>query len=396
MFFKNNLKKQLKNKEKNTKGNKQIIKKQTLTLKELKTDKIKDKDIVENIDEQKDRLLAVFINITDGLLVFNQKDKLVLINSQAEKIFNITSKKIIGKTILDIVSGFNLKSLTDFIKNKTKIGKTFKKEISVKKDLILEVSAIPLIKEKKELGILVILRDIVREKAMEKAKTEFVALSAHQLRMPLSIIKWSAKMLFDEDVGKLTKEQKEYLDKIYQSNERMIILINNLLDVAKIEEGKYIYRPTIENIEKLIESVIKTYKQEIKAKNINFVFKKPVLKIPETRMDVEKINLAIDNLLNNALRYTPFKGKVTISLKCDIKEIEFSIKDNGIGIPKDQEKEIFTKFFRAVNAKKVKPEGSGLGLFVVKKIVEAHKGKIWFETEENKGTTFYFILPIKK
>ena len=187
-----------------------------------------------------------------------------------------------------------------------------------------------------------------------------------------------------------------YLDKIYQSNERMIILINNLLDVAKIEEGKYIYRPTIENIEKLIESVIKTYKQEIKAKNINFVFKKPVLKIPETRMDVEKINLAIDNLLNNALRYTPFKGKVTISLKCDIKEIEFSIKDNGIGIPKDQEKEIFTKFFRAVNAKKVKPEGSGLGLFVVKKIVEAHKGKIWFETEENKGTTFYFILPIKK
>lgn len=396
MFFKNNLKKQLKNKEKNTKGNKQIIKKQTLTLKELKTDKIKDKDIVENIDEQKDRLLAVFINITDGLLVFNQKDKLVLINFQAEKIFNTTSKEIIGKTILDIVSGFNLKSLTDFIKNKTKIGKTFKKEISVKKDLILEVSAIPLIKEKKELGILVILRDIVREKAMEKAKTEFVALSAHQLRMPLSIIKWSAKMLFDEDVGKLTKEQKEYLDKIYQSNERMIILINNLLDVAKIEEGKYIYRPTIENIEKLIESVIKTYKQEIKAKNINFVFKKPVLKIPETRMDVEKINLAIDNLLNNALRYTPFKGKVTISLKCDIKEIEFSIKDNGIGIPKDQEKEIFTKFFRAVNAKKVKPEGSGLGLFVVKKIVEAHKGKIWFETEENKGTTFYFILPIKK
>ena len=410
MFFKNIFKKGLTNKEKKLENNKQTTKKQLLTSKKPEIDELKNKavNLFNNFKEEekkieiekgeeKDRLLAIFKSTVDGFLVFDQKNKLVLINPQAEKIFNVNSKEIIGKTILDIASSdSNFKLLTDFIKDKTKIERIFKKELSVREDLILEVSTIPLAKGKKGLGTLIVLRDISREKAMEKTKIEFVALSAHQLRMPLSAIKWSAKMLFDEEVGKLTKEQKEYLDKIYQSNERMIVLINSLLDVTKIEEGRYIYRPTMGSIEKLIEPIIKTYKEEIRAKNINFRLKRSVSKIPETRMDIEKISLVIENLLNNALRYTSVNGEVTISLKCDIKEIEFSIKDSGIGIPEDQKKEIFTKFFRAANARQTEPEGSGLGLFIAKNIIEAHKGRIWFETKENKGTTFYFTLPIKK
>ena len=410
MFFKKNFKKELTNKEKKLEKNKQATKERVPILKKSEIGGLENKDIAlfNNFEErvakihkkereEKDRLLAIFKRAIDGFLVFDQKNKLVLINSQAEKIFNVNSKEIIGKTILDIASfDSNFKLLTDFIKNQTKIEKTSKKEIPIREDLILDVSVISLTKERKEIGALIVLRDITREKAMEKAKIEFVALSAHQLRMPLSAIKWSAKMLSDEEAGELTKEQKEYLDKIYQSNERMIVLINNLLDVTKIEEGRYIYRPTMESVEKLIELIIKNYKEEIKIKNINLKFKKPVSKIPETRMDIEKINLVIENLLNNALRYTPVNGRVIICLKCDIKEIEFSIKDSGIGIPEDQKKEIFTKFFRAANARQTEPEGSGLGLFIAKNIIEAHKGRIWFETEENKGTTFYFTLPIKK
>ena len=409
MFFKNIFKKESINKKGKSEKNRQTTQKEISELKEPETGKLEDKDtnLFNNfkqqekktdaaVNKQKDRFLAIFTNIVDGLLVFDQEKKLALINPQAEKIFNVNGKEIIDKAISDIVSGPDFKSLIDFIKDKLKIENFFKKELTIKEDLILEVAVIPLTKEKKKLGTLIVLRDITREKIMEKTKIEFIALSAHQLRMPLSAIKWSAKMLFDEEAGKLTKEQKEYLDKIYQSNERMIVLINNLLDVTKIEEGRYIYKPTMESIEKLIEPIIKDYKQRIKAKNINLVFEKPVSKIPETRMDIEKINLVIENLLNNALRYTPANGEVTISLKCDIKEIEFSIKDSGIGIPKDQEKEIFTKFFRAANARQTEPEGSGLGLFIAKNIIEAHNGRIWFETEENKGTIFYFTLPIKK
>jgi signal transduction histidine kinase len=224
-------------------------------------------------------------------------------------------------------------------------------------------------------------------------KTEFVSISAHQLRTPLSAIKWTLKMFLDGDLGKITKEQGEFLEKIYQSNERMINLINDLLNVTRIEEGRYLYNPVLADIVQICQSVIDSYKEEMEKKNLKFIFEKPK-ELPKVRVDVEKISLAIQNLLENAIRYNREGGEIEITLEEKEGKIKFSIKDTGIGIPKNQQHRVFIKFFRAPNALRMETEGSGLGLFITKNIIEAHGGKIWFESEEGKGTTFYFTLPV--
>ena len=234
-----------------------------------------------------------------------------------------------------------------------------------------------------------------REKAIERMKTEIVSLTAHQLRVPLSAIKWMLKMLLSGDLGRITQKQKGFIEKIYDSNEKMISLITELLDVARIEEGRYIFKTALSDMEKVVLSIISLYKKEIERKKLKFEFEKPEKKLPKIQIDEEKIKLAINNLLDNAIKYTLPGGRVKIGLSYGIKEIGFRIQDSGVGIPKNQQKRVFSKFFRGSNITKTETEGIGLGLFIIKNIIEAHGGKIWFKSKENKGTTFYFTLPIK-
>jgi two-component system sensor histidine kinase VicK len=148
-------------------------------------------------------------------------------------------------------------------------------------------------------------------------------------------------------------------------------------------------------MKKIVSSAIDEDKEEIEKKKIEIEFKDPGV-LPETMLDAEKIKLAVQNLIDNAVKYSSESGKVTISLSNDGENINFRIQDLGIGIPKSQQIKIFTKFFRGDNAEKVNTGGSGLGLFLAQNIIEAHGGKIWFKSEENKGTTFYFNLPVRK
>jgi len=344
-------------------------------------------------EEERDKTKAIIFNLTDGLLLFNVENKVSLINPQIKKFFNITEKDIIGKSIDQLSSFSDLNFLVELIKEKKEI---FKKEIQLKEDLVLEVTIVQAIKDEQKLGILVVFHDVSREKLIERMKTEFVSLAAHQLRTPLSAIKWTLRMVLDGDVGEITNEQKELLQKTYISNERMISLINDLLNVTRIEEGRYVLKPILINLETVIESMLKSYKEEAKRKNVEVELIKPDISLPAILVDVEKITLAIQNLLDNALHYTPAGGKIIILLNYNNGKIEFAISDTGIGIPKDQQERVFTKFFRASNAMKTDTEGSGLGLFIVKNIIEAHGGKVWFESEEGRGSTFYFNLPVNK
>lgn len=241
-----------------------------------------------------------------------------------------------------------------------------------------------------------ILHDISREKMIERMKTEFVSLSAHQLRTPLSAIKWTLKMMLEEDLGEVTTEQREFLNKIYRSNERMIVLINDLLNVARIEEGRYLHTLTLNDIVPVLQFVVNSYAGEAKKRQIKFELKKIKKKVPKLLLDVGKLKLAFQNLIDNALKYTPAKGKVIIGVDCNNKEVVISVKDSGVGIPKEQQERIFSKFFRGTNVIKMETDGSGLGLFITKNIIESHNGRIWFESEAGKGTTFYFAIPIEK
>jgi PAS domain S-box-containing protein len=342
-------------------------------------------------EEEKSKTLAIINNFSDGLLVFDLKNKLSLINPQAESFLDIKEKELIGRSISELTSLPGLKPIIEVVGEKIK--EVFRKEVQIREGLVLEVSSIAIKSGKEYLGNLIILHDVTREKEIERMKTEFVSIAAHQLRTPLSAIKWTLKMILDGDLGEVAEEQREFLRKTYQSNERMINLINDLLNVTRIEEGRYLYKPVLTDLISVCESVINLYKEEVEKKDLKLSFERPK-ELSKVRVDIEKITLSIQNLVENAIRYNKPGGEIKITLEEKGKEIKFSIEDTGIGIPKDQQNRVFTKFFRAPNAMRIDTEGSGLGLYITKNIIEAHGGKIWFESEEGKGTTFYFTLPI--
>ena len=376
----------------------QELEKKTKELEESRTALMNILEDVEEergrAEEEKNKTLAVITNFADGLLVFNKEGRLFLINPQAENFFDVKARDLVGRPILELSTFPTLEALIKLLG--LEIKGVFRKELPIREKLTIEVSTIPMMREEEKLGTLVILHDITREKIVERMKTEFVSLAAHQLRTPLSAIKWTLRMVLDGDLGPITEEQRDFMEKTYSSNERMISLINDLLDVTRIEEGRFLYKPILTDIESIVQFVVNSYKEEIEKRKIKFEFKKPEKKLPRVMLDVEKMRLAIQNLLDNAIRYTQPEGRVTVSLKYVKKEIEFSVKDTGVGIPKDQQERVLTKFFRGANVMRMATEGSGLGLFITKNIIEAHGGKIWFESEENQGTIFHFSLPVKE
>ncbi len=348
----------------------------------------------KKIEEEKNKTRAALASLTDGLIVFDKEKKITLVNPQAERILNLKEKQVIGKKISQILKLPNLKNLYQILGGKIEwTGQKY--ELVLKKPLrrFFQVSITPVVVGKETIGLMVVLHDITREKEIERLKTEFVSIAAHQLRTPLSAVKWILRMLLDGDIGKLSPEQIDFLKKGYQSNERMITLINDLLNVARIEEGRFIYELTPCSLVSIINKIVNNLAEAVKEEKVKIVFEKPQKPLPKIKVDKEKISIVIQNLLDNAIRFNQPGGKVTISVKYDKLNLEVMIKDTGIGIPIEQQRRIFDKFFRADNAIKEETEGTGLGLFICKNIIKAHKGKIWFESKKNKGTTFWFSIP---
>lgn len=344
-------------------------------------------------EAERDKTATIVTSFSDGLIILDEKDKISSVNPEAEKILGLEKNRLLSKPFQSIASFPNTRPLEAVLK-KGLLG-IFRKEVELKKDFVLELSVIPLDLDNDDIGHLIVLHDISREKAVEKLKTEFVSLAAHQLRTPLSIIKWYLSMLKKGDFGKLTKKQVDAVGKTFINNERMVSLVNDLLDVARIEEGRYLYKVAAADIGEIVTLAINNYKSEIEHKKIKVSFKNPD-DLPHLTLDTEKIKLAIQNFIDNAIKYSPEGGKIEITLRSDGRNVEFKIQDFGMGIPKDQKDRIFTKFFRGDNAVKINTVGTGLGLFLAKNIIEAHGGRTWLESEENVGTSFYFSLPIKK
>lgn len=345
-------------------------------------------------EEERNKTQAVIANLVDGLLFFDENQELILINPQARRFLSINEENVIGKNIAGLREIPETKTLAEFLGEKIK--QLFRKELSLNRNLAAEVSTIQMKKDGANAGHLVVLHDVTREKIVERLKTEFVSLAAHQLRTPLSAIKWSLKMLLEGDLGELKGEQKEILEKTYQSNERMIDLINDLLNVTRIEEGRFIINPVPVDMEKICKAAISAIEENFKMKGLTLSFKRPKEKIGQVSIDEEKMTMAIQNLLDNALKYTPCGGQVILSLKENDEGVMVTVEDTGIGIAKENQNRVFTKFFRSPEAVLSEPAGTGLGLYMVRNIVESHGGRTWFESNPGKGSSFHFILPTKK
>ncbi|MFA6397843.1 MAG: HAMP domain-containing sensor histidine kinase [Candidatus Paceibacterota bacterium] len=229
-------------------------------------------------------------------------------------------------------------------------------------------------------------------KRLNSFKTDLISINAHQLRTSLSAMKWILKMFIDKDLGELNKEQESFMEKTYESNERMIKLVNEMLDSNKEEPKQIEYDFESLDIVDLIDDTLFDFKGEAYKKNIDVIFLKPDEEtFPLVHADREKIRSVLQNLIENALKYSEEGDRVFITIKKDSGYVQVSIKDTGIGIKEEYIKNLFGKFFRVRNDND-QINGSGLGLFACKNIIEKHDGEIWVESKLGIGSTFYFTL----
>ncbi len=236
-------------------------------------------------------------------------------------------------------------------------------------------------------------QDITKEKEIDKAKTEFVSLASHQLRTPLSTINWYSEMLLAGDAGALSVEQKKYVDEIYGGNQRMVALVNALLNVSRIDLGTFSVELEPTNVAELAHNVVKELQPDILTKNLG-VEEQYADGLPVMNVDPKLMRIILQNLLSNAVKYTPEAGSITLTVSKVKDQLSIVVKDTGYGIPAAQQAKIFTKLFRADNVREKDTSGTGLGLYLVKSVVEHSGGQVWFESEEGKGTTFYVTLPL--
>lgn len=229
---------------------------------------------------------------------------------------------------------------------------------------------------------------------VSRMKSEFIGIVTHQLRSPLTNLKWAVELISSDDFVKDKGKEEEYHSVLKENISRMMELVEELLIVSKIEQGVLVLHKKEVDFKELIDGMITRFKFFAVASNVTIKFY-PGENIPKIFIDPQQVKLVVENLIDNAIRYTKGGGTVEIWLENKGKLLQFKIKDQGVGIPEEDKRYIFQKFFRAENILKDQVRGTGLGLFVAKSIIDNSGGTIWFESETNKGTTFYFTLPIK-
>lgn len=363
--------------------------------------------------QQKDE--AILSSIGDAVFAIDTKGIITLLNPAAEHISGITAAEAIGRPyheILEFQFEATGKQNDAFIREalRGKVSSMKNHTVLIRKDgvrVAVADSAAPIYDNSGIMqGVIVVFRDVSKEYELDKAKTEFVSLASHQLRTPLSAINWYAELLLGGDAGKLPKDAEEYVREIYEGNQRMIELVNSLLDVSRLELGKLAYNPEPTNMTELARSLQKELETSIMSKDITF--KSSIAKVlPTVEGDPKQLRMIIQNLLSNAIKYSPAHSNVELEMRPasarEIKEaglratdsLFLRVTDAGYGIPKVQQSKIFSKLFRADNVRALDVEGTGLGLYIVKEVVSNMGGKVWFESIESAGTTFYVILPFK-
>lgn len=378
-----------------------------LMTKELKKEITRREKAAGALRKSEEKYKDLFYNAPIGFHSFGPDKKIIDINQAELDLLGYTREEVVNK-----------KSWDDFISTKDK--KKFEKhwESMSKGETVKDLEYLVTRKDGEERYVLLsasprfddkgniistrgIIFDVTSEKEVEKKEKEldilrnkFIETVSHQLRTPLTSIQWNLETLLAGKVGKLKEEQEDFIRSTYNVEKEIADRLDDLLVVMDIEEGRELISKEVTSIENIASSVMGVYSEKCKIKNIKCTYSPPKEAIPQIMVDFEKIRKVFEYLFSNAINYTNENGKIESKLELIDGVIRFEISDNGIGIPKVEQKHIFSRFFRASNASLMHQNASGLGLSIIKYYIEQHKGEIGFTSEEDKGSTFWFELPV--
>jgi PAS domain S-box-containing protein len=351
---------------------------------------------------------ALLTSIGDGVIATDQTGKIVLFNKVSEELLEMKRDVALGKPYeeiwkLETEKGEQIPTEDHPIHKALHDAQTindsnyyYARRDGAGNPIVrfpVAITASPVSLSAQVIGMIIVFRNITREKQVDRMKTEFISLASHQLRTPLSAIKWFTEMLLSGDAGELKPEQAEFAKNISDSSERMIALVNSLLNISRIESGRIIVEPKPTDLSELVGGIINDLKAKTEERQQTLVVS--VHKdLPKINLDPRLIGQVYLNLLTNAIKYTPKGGEISVFISRNGDQVVSQVTDNGYGIPESEQSKMFGKFFRATNIIKVETDGTGLGMYLVKAIIESSGGKIWFKSAEGKGTTFWFSLPL--
>lgn len=359
-----------------------------------------------NLISERNQTKAIIASFTDAVVAYEENFKVTAFNRAAEELFGLKQDEVLGKIAspdwakssrTQVLAQVLFPSLAPNVSWRTD-GDIYPRVADfsfLEPRLELTVTSVRILNSLGQiLGFFKIIHDRTREEELLGAKSEFLTVAAHQIRTPLSAIKWTFESLVNGDFGAATDSQKEALQNGLTATEKVLKMANDLLDTANIESGKFGYEFVQTDLVNLISKMIEGYLPTVQRHNIKIYLEPPADGLEPLKLDPLRIKIVFQNLIENAIRYNVENGEVAIRLVKKPPYLEVAIQDTGIGIPKEELPKMFIKFFRASNVLKYETEGTGLGLYITKNIVEAHGGKIWVESVENRGTTFYFTLPL--
>ncbi len=352
-----------------------------------------------------DMLRAIIASMEDALIVYDENFVLRLINPAAERLFSISQSELLGKQLtpkeaenpkLQRLTQIIFPTLAPAIVPRSKSGE-YPQVVDLSfEDPYTELRTItsPIADATGHVtGFMKIIRDRTRESSLMRSKTEFITVASHQLRTPITNLEWSLESI-TEDPG-LPESLKEIASGALLSAKELKSIVEDLLSITKIEEGRFGYTFEDADIKQYLEKFLENVLPQAKRVGISVYFDPSKEELPKVRIDGQKVSMVLQNLLDNAIRYNVANGSITVGVQKQENApfVEITVKDTGIGIPQEEAEKLFSKFYRATNAVKSVPDGSGLGLYIAKNIIQSHGGQIWVESEVNRGSTFHITLP---
>lgn len=350
--------------------------------------------ITESLTEELERFEKLYEEAPVPYILLNEKGEIFKPNKAALRFFGVVSKEIEGKNLFYYQSTEN--------KEKTeKLARYYESRVPINREEVLFVTrkgnrwallSVFNLHTGSKRGGLASIFDITDQKKLDQAKTEFVSLASHQLRAPVATTKWFTEMLLSDDLGEVSPKQKEYLERIHKVGEEMTDLVDTLLNISRIEIGTLKVELKSTNVRELVESILLELSAQITEKKLE-VIKKYDNHLENLESDPKLLRIVIQNLISNAVKYTPPHGTITILFKEFGAEKSITVSDTGIGIPVAEQSQIFSKLFRAENAKNMnQTQGIGLGLYMVKSIIETLEGSVGFVSKEGEGASFTIKL----